>query len=135
MERLRAELNEILAKASGQKLKKSLKTPDRDFYMTAEEAIEYGLADAMVKKLQPFLYDYRLIGPICIMLVPFSRSGYAAVTIVICFMIVDFISWDFVQSLDPTFAPVRAILQRSTPCPGNRFTYALIHYNFWHLFG
>jgi ATP-dependent Clp protease protease subunit len=51
MERLRAELNEILAKASGQKLEKVVKDTDRDFYMTAEEAIEYGLADAIVKKL------------------------------------------------------------------------------------
>ncbi len=51
MERLRTELNEILAKASKQKLEKVMKDTDRDFYMTAEEAIEYGLADAIVKKL------------------------------------------------------------------------------------
>ncbi|NBV39496.1 MAG: ATP-dependent Clp protease proteolytic subunit [Verrucomicrobia bacterium] len=51
MERLRAELNEILAKASEQKLEKIVNDTDRDFYLTAEEAIEYGLADAIVKKL------------------------------------------------------------------------------------
>ena len=51
MERLRSELNEILAKASKQKIEKVTKDTDRDFYMTAEEAIEYGLADAIVKKL------------------------------------------------------------------------------------
>ena len=51
MERLRTELNEILAKASKQKLEKVVKDTDRDFYMTAEEAIEYGLADGIVKKL------------------------------------------------------------------------------------
>jgi ATP-dependent Clp protease protease subunit len=51
MERLRTELNEILAKASKQKIEKVTKDTDRDFYMTAEEAIEYGLADAIVKKL------------------------------------------------------------------------------------
>ena len=51
MERLRAELNEILAKASGQKLEKIVNDTDRDFYLTAEEALEYGLADAIVKKL------------------------------------------------------------------------------------
>jgi ATP-dependent Clp protease protease subunit len=51
MERLRTELNEILAKASKQKLEKVEKDTDRDFYMTAEEAIEYGLADGIVKKL------------------------------------------------------------------------------------
>ena len=51
MERLRSELNEILATASKQKIEKVTKDTDRDFYMTAEEAIEYGLADAIVKKL------------------------------------------------------------------------------------
>lgn len=48
MERTRAELNRILADASGQPLEKIEKDTDRDFYMTAEEAIAYGLADAVV---------------------------------------------------------------------------------------
>ncbi|TSA30991.1 MAG: ATP-dependent Clp protease proteolytic subunit, partial [Opitutales bacterium] len=43
--------NEILAKASKQKLEKVIKDTDRDFYMTAEEAIEYGLADGIVTEL------------------------------------------------------------------------------------
>ncbi|MCX6919885.1 MAG: ATP-dependent Clp protease proteolytic subunit [Verrucomicrobia bacterium] len=51
MERIRSELNEILAKASKQKLEKVIKDTDRDFYMTAEEAIEYGLADGIVTEL------------------------------------------------------------------------------------
>ena len=51
MERLRDELNEILANASGQTLKKIQKDTDRDFYMTAPEAIKYGLADKIVEKL------------------------------------------------------------------------------------
>ncbi len=51
MERLRDELNTILADSSGQPLEKIEKDTDRDFYMTATEAIEYGLADAIVEKI------------------------------------------------------------------------------------
>lgn len=51
MERLRDELNAILAKSSGQKLEKIEQDTDRDFYMTAKEAIDYGLADAIVDKI------------------------------------------------------------------------------------
>ncbi len=48
MERTRDELNRILADASGQPLEKIRQDTDRDFYLTAEEAIAYGLADAIV---------------------------------------------------------------------------------------
>lgn len=51
MERLRDELNLILSEKSGQPLEKIQKDTDRDFYMTAPEAIEYGLADAVVEKI------------------------------------------------------------------------------------
>lgn len=51
MERLRDELNRILSEASGQPLEKIQKDTDRDFYLTAKEAIEYGLADHIVDKL------------------------------------------------------------------------------------
>ena len=51
MERLRDELNAILAKTSGQPLERIEKDTDRDFYMTADEAIEYGLADGIVDKI------------------------------------------------------------------------------------
>ena len=51
MERLRDELNAILAESSGQPLEKIKKDTDRDFYMTASEAIEYGLADDVVEDI------------------------------------------------------------------------------------
>ena len=51
MERLRDELNAILAESSGQSLEKIKKDTDRDFYMTANEAIAYGLADSIVDSL------------------------------------------------------------------------------------
>jgi ATP-dependent Clp protease protease subunit len=48
MEKLREEMNKILADASGQPIEKIQKDTDRDFYLNAEEAIAYGLADAVV---------------------------------------------------------------------------------------
>jgi len=51
MEKLRLELNQILATASGQALDKVAKDSDRDFYLNAQEAIAYGLADHIVDKI------------------------------------------------------------------------------------
>ena len=51
MEKLRSELNGILANASGQPLERIEKDTDRDFYLNAQEAIAYGLADRIVEKL------------------------------------------------------------------------------------
>jgi len=51
MERLRVETNKILAEASGQPLERIIKDTDRDFYMTAQEAIDYGLVDKIVTQL------------------------------------------------------------------------------------
>lgn len=51
MEKLREELNQILAESSGQPLKKIQKDTDRDFYLNAKEAIEYGLADAIIENI------------------------------------------------------------------------------------
>jgi len=51
MEKIRAELNEIIAAASGQPIEKIARDSDRDFYLNAKEAIAYGLADKIVDKL------------------------------------------------------------------------------------
>jgi ATP-dependent Clp protease protease subunit len=48
MEKIRAELNQILATASGQPLEQINRDTDRDFYLNAQEAIAYGLADRIV---------------------------------------------------------------------------------------
>jgi len=50
MEKLRGELNQILADASGQPIEKISKDSDRDFYLNAKEAVAYGLADKVVEK-------------------------------------------------------------------------------------
>lgn len=46
--RLKKLLNEILAKNTGQKITKIEKDVDRDYWMHAKEAVEYGLADKIV---------------------------------------------------------------------------------------
>lgn len=50
MLRLKQSLNEILAKNTGQKLAKIQKDSDRDFFMSAEEAKDYGLIDKVLQK-------------------------------------------------------------------------------------
>ena len=49
MLRLRDRINEILAKHTGQSLKKIEKDTERDFYIPAEEAVKYGLVDKVLK--------------------------------------------------------------------------------------
>lgn len=49
--RLKKKLNEILAKNTGQKLSKIEADVERDFWMSAEDALKYGLVDQVVKSL------------------------------------------------------------------------------------
>ncbi len=46
--RMKAELNEILAKNCGQSVKKLEKDTDRDNFMSAEEAVTYGIIDEVL---------------------------------------------------------------------------------------
>ena len=46
--KLRDRLNKILAKNTGQKLEKIEKDVDRDFFMTAEESVKYGIVDKVL---------------------------------------------------------------------------------------
>ena len=47
---LKQRLNEILASNTGQKLSKIEKDTDRDFWMSAKEAVEYGIIDEVITK-------------------------------------------------------------------------------------
>jgi len=47
--KIKDKLNRILAKHTGQPLKKVEKDTDRDFYLSAEEAKEYGIIDEVIK--------------------------------------------------------------------------------------
>ena len=46
--RIKKTLNEILAKNTGQSLKKIEKDTDRDYIMTPQEALEYGMIDKVI---------------------------------------------------------------------------------------
>jgi ATP-dependent Clp protease protease subunit len=48
--RMKAKMNELMAKHTGQPLSKIEKDTDRDFFMTAEEAKAYGLVDEVIEK-------------------------------------------------------------------------------------
>jgi len=48
--RMKKELNTILAANTGQTLRKIEKDTERDFFMSAEEAMKYGLIDKVLKK-------------------------------------------------------------------------------------
>lgn len=47
--KIKEKLNKILAEHTGQPLEKIEKDTDRDFYLSAEEAKEYGLIDEVIK--------------------------------------------------------------------------------------
>ncbi|MBN8660240.1 MAG: ATP-dependent Clp endopeptidase proteolytic subunit ClpP [Candidatus Melainabacteria bacterium] len=49
--RIKRQLNELMAEHTGQSVKTIEKDTDRDNIMTAEEAKEYGLVDAVISKL------------------------------------------------------------------------------------
>ncbi len=48
--RMKAELNSIIANNTGQSIKKIEKDTDRDNYMSAAEAVEYGMIDEVLTK-------------------------------------------------------------------------------------
>lgn len=67
MYKLKRRLNRILADHSGQDVKKVEFDADRDYYMTAEEACEYGLVDKVIQsrkelKDQPESSDKEILG-------------------------------------------------------------------------
>jgi ATP-dependent Clp protease, protease subunit len=48
--RIREELNQVLVEHTGQVYDKIEKDTDRDFYMTGEQAREYGIVDSVISK-------------------------------------------------------------------------------------
>jgi ATP-dependent Clp protease protease subunit len=47
--KIKARINEILARHTGQPIEKIERDTDRDFYLSAEEAKEYGLIDKIIE--------------------------------------------------------------------------------------
>jgi ATP-dependent Clp protease protease subunit len=50
--RVKKELNALIAQHTGQTLEKIQKDTDRDFYLSPEEAIEYGLIDGVISSAE-----------------------------------------------------------------------------------
>ncbi|MGH9470442.1 MAG: ATP-dependent Clp endopeptidase proteolytic subunit ClpP [Terriglobia bacterium] len=48
--RMRANINEIMAKHTGQSLEKVERDVERDFWMSAQQAVEYGMVDEIIFK-------------------------------------------------------------------------------------
>ena len=48
--RLQEELNQIISKHTGQEYDKVAKDTDRDLFLSAEQAVEYGIVDEILKK-------------------------------------------------------------------------------------
>ncbi len=53
--RMKQRLNEILQRHTGQTLEKIEKDTDRDYFLSAEQAVEYGLVDKVVHDKKVFL--------------------------------------------------------------------------------
>jgi ATP-dependent Clp protease protease subunit len=51
--KMKAQLNKLLAEHTGQQLKRIEADADRDYFMSAAEAKEYGLVDEVVEPLKP----------------------------------------------------------------------------------
>jgi ATP-dependent Clp protease protease subunit len=49
--KIKDKLNAMLSQATGQPLEVIKKDTDRDFYMSADEAVKYGIIDSVVKQL------------------------------------------------------------------------------------
>ena len=47
---LKRLMEEIMSKHTGQEIEKVSKDMDRDYYMTAEEAKEYGIIDTVIER-------------------------------------------------------------------------------------
>jgi len=51
--RIKKEMNELMAKHSGQSIERIEKDVERDYFLSAEEAKDYGLVDKVLYKTQP----------------------------------------------------------------------------------
>jgi ATP-dependent Clp protease protease subunit len=47
---LRERINRIFARHTGQSMERIKKDTDRDYYMSAEEALDYGLVDEIIER-------------------------------------------------------------------------------------
>ena len=48
---MRARINQLIADETGQPLERVAQDTDRDYWMTVEEAVEYGIVSKVVKSI------------------------------------------------------------------------------------
>ncbi len=60
--RIRDELNRIMVSHTGQPVERIQRDTDRDFFMTAEQAKEYGLVDHVIASHVPLLKTAQVVG-------------------------------------------------------------------------
>jgi ATP-dependent Clp protease protease subunit len=51
--RTKKRMNELLAKHTGHSLERIEKDTDRDYFMSAQEALEYGIVDTVLERMRP----------------------------------------------------------------------------------
>ncbi|OGE23768.1 MAG: ATP-dependent Clp endopeptidase, proteolytic subunit ClpP [Candidatus Dadabacteria bacterium RBG_19FT_COMBO_40_33] len=56
--RVREDINRILAKHIGQPIERIARDTERDFFLTAKDALEYGIVDAIITKREEAKSDY-----------------------------------------------------------------------------
>jgi ATP-dependent Clp protease protease subunit len=57
--KIREKINDLLANHTGQPMEKISQDTERDYYMSGEEAIEYGLIDRILIKREPISEERR----------------------------------------------------------------------------
>ncbi len=61
--RIRDELNRIMVNHTGQATERIQRDTDRDFFMTAEQAKDYGIVDHVIASHVPMLKTAQVVGP------------------------------------------------------------------------
>ena len=61
---MKRRLNEVYMRHTGQPYERIEKTLDRDYFMTAEDAREFGIVDKVITKREPIDENLRRLAPV-----------------------------------------------------------------------
>ena len=62
--KMKRRLNEVYMRHTGQPYERIEKTLDRDYFMTAEDAREFGIVDTVITKREPIDENLRRLAPV-----------------------------------------------------------------------
>ena len=62
--KMKRRLNEVYMRHTGQPYERIEKTLDRDYFMTAEDAREFGIVDKVITKREPIDENLRRLAPV-----------------------------------------------------------------------